>query len=114
MRVARLPSVARPYSATLMHYGEHVDADVEIQKRCEEYLGATAEALQERGLHVTWRILKGAVAQAFDQLVREIPHDVVVIATHGRSGISRWRLGSIAEAVVRSSGDPVLIVPPSE
>ena len=114
VRVMRLPSTARPYSATLLYYGEHVDVDVLIQKRCEEYLRATAETLQEKGLRVTWRVLKGAVARAIDQLAREIPHDIVIIATHGRSGIRRWRLGSVAEAVVRSSGDPVLIMPPSE
>lgn len=36
---------------------------------------------------------------------------MVVIATHGRSGLERWRLGSVTERVVRHSEVPVLVVP---
>lgn len=36
---------------------------------------------------------------------------MIVIATHGRTGISRWRLGSVAERVVRGATVPVLVVP---
>lgn len=36
---------------------------------------------------------------------------MIVMATHGRTGISRWRMGSVAERVVRASTVPVLVVP---
>lgn len=36
---------------------------------------------------------------------------MIVMATHGRTGITRWRLGSVAERVVRASTVPVLVVP---
>lgn len=36
---------------------------------------------------------------------------MVVMATHGRSGMERWRLGSVTERVVRHSEVPVLVVP---
>lgn len=36
---------------------------------------------------------------------------MIVLATHGRTGVSRWRLGSVAERVVRAASVPVLVVP---
>ena len=36
--------------------------------------------------------------------------DLIVIASHGRSGVSRWVMGSVAEKMVRSSSVPVLMV----
>lgn len=36
---------------------------------------------------------------------------MIVMASHGRSGISRWRLGSVAERVLRGSSVPVMVVP---
>ena len=39
---------------------------------------------------------------------------MIVMATHGRSGVSRWRMGSVAERVVRHSTVPVLVVPARE
>ena len=50
VRVAQLASVAMPYSATLMAYGEHVDVDLKVQEKCRDYLSVTAESLREEGL----------------------------------------------------------------
>ena len=36
------------------------------------------------------------------------------MTTHGRSGLTRWMMGSVAEALIRGSGDPVLVVRPKE
>lgn len=38
--------------------------------------------------------------------------DMIVMATHGRTGMKRWRLGSVAERVVRNATVPVMVVPP--
>jgi hypothetical protein len=46
------------------------------------------------------------------ELAQKGDQDMIVLTTHGRSGLSRWFLGSVTEAVVRASGDPVLIIPP--
>ena len=44
------------------------------------------------------------------QTAKEIHADLIVIGTHGRRGISRFLLGSVAEAIVRSAPCPVLTV----
>lgn len=38
--------------------------------------------------------------------------DTIVVGTHGRSGLERWMLGSVAERLLRASDRPVLVVPP--
>jgi len=55
-----------------------------------------------------------AVGQAADEILKFIDAngvDLVVMSTHGRSGVSRWFLGSVAEKVVRRSNSTVLLVP---
>jgi len=50
-------------------------------------------------------------ADAILSASKECSADLVVMASHGRTGMSRWMLGSVAEKIVRSSEVPVLIVP---
>ena len=42
-------------------------------------------------------------------MAHEHDYDIIAMATHGRSGISRWVLGSVTETLVRTSGNPVLV-----
>ncbi|MBS2028631.1 MAG: universal stress protein [Deltaproteobacteria bacterium] len=70
---------------------------------------ATEETrLRELGVEVKPHLLEGPTHAALIAASREA--DLVVIATHGRGGISRLALGSVAESVVRGSYAPVLTV----
>jgi len=40
----------------------------------------------------------------------KLPIDLIVMATHGRSGLSRWMCGSVADKVLRGANVPVLLV----
>ncbi len=51
------------------------------------------------------------VQRTIVDFIRKNPIDMVVIASHGRSGIARAFLGSVAEQVIRNSPKPVLVVP---
>lgn len=53
-----------------------------------------------------------SVHRAINSYVADHDVDVVVLGTHGRAGIDRWLLGSVAEKVVRTSNVPVMTVPP--
>lgn len=46
------------------------------------------------------------------QLATEVEANLIVLGTHGRHGIARWLLGSVAEGVLRQAPCPVLVVPP--
>jgi nucleotide-binding universal stress UspA family protein len=53
------------------------------------------------------------VADVILEYAKNNATDLIIMSTHGRSGITRWAMGSIADKVVRSSVFPVLLVAPS-
>ena len=59
-------------------------------------------------LQVHHRLEMGDVAQAILSVAKEIAADLIVLGTHGRTGLSRLLMGSVAEKVVRSASCPVL------
>ena len=85
-----------------------------MEKEAREYMETTAESISDDGVDVEWRVLVGHPTTTVLEQVRDIPHSIVALTTHGRSGFRRWLIGSLAETLVRSGGDPVLIVPPPE
>lgn len=56
----------------------------------------------------------GDAAEEIAQLASDLDADVVVVGTHGRRGIRRFMLGSVAETVVRLAPCPVLVVRPKQ
>lgn len=74
----------------------------------EAYLGDLAKSMTAEGLAVSTEIIDGIAARA---IVREAkPGDLIVMATHGRTGMKRWFIGSVAEEVLRHATVPVLLV----
>lgn len=72
------------------------------------YIKAMVTKLEGEGLTVSGEVLQGSIAAAIVDSAG--PQDVIVIASHGRSGVKRWFLGSVAEEVVRRAACPVLLV----
>jgi nucleotide-binding universal stress UspA family protein len=74
------------------------------------YLEAVAQRLRDDGLSVTVQLAatppSTAIVEASDQA------DLIIMTTHGRTGLGRWTLGSVADKVVRSSERPVLLLRP--
>lgn len=80
----------------------------------QEYLARLVAQLEER-FHVraTSELLQGAPAHAIRDDARSLDADLVVMTTHGRTGISRSWLGSTADAVMHGATTPVLMIRPS-
>src|SRR5262245_14422851 len=75
------------------------------------YLEKKAAELKRKEIgKVSFVAKEGLAADEIISFVRRLPNNLVAMASHGRSGVRRWALGSVAETVVRHSGDPVLIV----
>jgi nucleotide-binding universal stress UspA family protein len=73
-------------------------------------LQAVVDAGARAGVPVDTRIVTGI---PFDEIVRigkELPADLIIMGTHGRTGVSHLLLGSVAEKVVRRAPCPVLTV----
>ncbi len=83
----------------------------ELRKELAEAKRAgSARQLRKEGLEVGAELFRGKPSSVIADLARRTDHSMIVLAAHGRSRVSRMLLGSVAEAVVRESGDPVLIV----
>jgi nucleotide-binding universal stress UspA family protein len=79
------------------------------------YLDGLEKELYDLGVvSVTKRVVRGQVDDAIVNLARQMSGNLVVMTTHGRSGIGRWVLGSVADGVVRRSGNPVFVIRPVE
>jgi nucleotide-binding universal stress UspA family protein len=87
-------------------------AEEAAEDEITRYLQKTAAGLAGKGINVRWELVRGDPAGSrIADLAREFPHNVIALASHGRSGISRWVMGSVAEDLLRATGDPVLIIP---
>ena len=84
------------------------DLRAEMRSAATEALEAAAEPLRRAGLAVTHRVLDGPPAAILLDLAD--PGDLVVLTSHGRSGVGRWLLGSVAEKLVRQGRAPVVLV----
>lgn len=78
----------------------------------DDRLAERAEALTKDGIPTRWRRRIGVVHEAISATAREEAADYIVIGTHGRSGLERLMLGSIADRVIRTAPCPVVAVRP--
>ena len=105
-------------------YGTELDGSLspEVITRVESesraaartYLDRKAEQLKKSGVQADVNVMFGNVLEALTDYVEKNAVDLIVIATHGRSGISRWVWGSVADRILRSAKVPVLMIRPTE
>ena len=88
------------------------ELDEVYQEEAVNYLDKVAADLRNQGLVVSTVVLSGNPAEEILKYVRENGVDLIIMSTHGRSGVSRLFFGSVADKIVRHSEVPVLIKPP--
>ena len=76
----------------------------------EEYLRQWQRRLGERGVRATYQVRSGNVAEEIVRYATDTGVDLIVMCTHGRTGIRLWAYGSIAEKVLRAAPCSVLVV----
>ena len=82
----------------------------QIRSRTDGYLSHVRTGLRDAGYVATATTLPGAPAQAISDWVADDPDALVVMSTHGRGGIARWALGSVADKVLHLIPNPMLLV----
>lgn len=89
--------------------------DTEVRSALGRHLDTAAKSLAESdgAPRVATNLLTGEVVSSLLHHLRETAPDLVVMTTHGRSGASRFWLGSVADSLLRASPVPVMLVPPS-
>jgi nucleotide-binding universal stress UspA family protein len=67
-------------------------------------------AVRQAGLHAEVRVMAGDPGRGLCELATELASDLVIVGTHGRSGLARIALGSVAERVANDAPCPVMVV----
>lgn len=91
---------------------DEITAEVEAIREAEEYLKVIEERLKKKGLDVESHVRYGKGPEEIIDFCQEPDIDVVAMFTHGRTGVGRWLLGSVAEKVVRHCPVPTLLFRP--
>ena len=85
--------------------------DEKQKEAAQRYLTNLAEELKKRGFRVTAKLKAGSlVAADIIDFAKESRVDLIVMCTHGHSGITRWALGSVAHKVLTRAETPVLLI----
>ncbi len=76
------------------------------------YLNKLADRLKKDGVTATVETSRGDPAEEILKYAEVHAADLIIMSTHGRSGVSRWAFGSVADRVIGNSTIPVLIAVP--
>jgi nucleotide-binding universal stress UspA family protein len=91
------------------------DQIAQMTSAFKERLGLAEQAVKALGVaQVDSRLLQGIVPFEVGELARNEGMDLIVMGTHGRTGVKRALMGSVAERVLRTAPCPVLVVKGSE
>jgi len=104
------PEVAEP---TTINWGEFIQEDTIKSKRvAEEYLAGVEKRLKASHISVRSEVLGGKAGDEIADYANKHPFNLIVMATHGRSGLSRWVYGSVADNVLQGVCSPILLIRP--
>jgi len=90
------------------------DAQLEALREAEDYLKGVGEQLKREGLKISIHVRYGHDAGEILDHAKRKEIDLIAMSTHGRTGVGRWVLGSVAERIIRHSPKPVLLVRTTE
>jgi len=90
----------------------HIIAEREsaLKSLARDYLNQVVNRLKDNGTIFHMEVIVGRIAASLIDYAEQNDIDLILIATHGRSGVTRWVRGSIADKILRSSNIPVLMV----
>jgi len=103
----------RAASASVFPGADATEAQVQAVREVQTYLEALASGLSGHGLNIEVAVPYGDAAEVILLEIGLRSADVVVMCTHGHSGLGRWIYGSVAEQVLHRSPVPVLLVHPT-
>jgi nucleotide-binding universal stress UspA family protein len=81
-----------------------------VNRLLEDYINRTAKELVSQNIKAEPVISYGVAADKILDFTSELEADLIIMATHGRGGITRWWMGSVAEKVISEATAPVLLV----
>jgi len=106
------PLTKKPAPGAVSTQPASVDASnpQSIEQELIKYLQTVAKKLEPLACSVQVKVRFGRPANEILAFASEIEADLIIMSTHGRSGISRWVFGSVADRLLRGASCPVLLV----
>ena len=87
------------------------EAQVAVVREAEDYLAGVRTRVADGGVEdVETSVWYGPPAEAIVEAARYRAADLIVMSSHGRSGLGRLVLGSVAESVLRATRTPILLI----
>jgi nucleotide-binding universal stress UspA family protein len=83
-----------------------------FQAKTEAHLAKVADRLKKSGINVSTVTVEGKPSDEILDYADKNQVDLIIMSTHGSSGLTRWAFGSVADKVIRHSMMPVLVVAP--
>jgi nucleotide-binding universal stress UspA family protein len=110
-----LRAYSNPYGAFALGAGPYAVNLEEwmagVREETRGYLEAKMTALNQQGVEeISYLLQEGNAAEEIVATAEETPESLIVMSSHGRTGVKRWVLGSVAETVVRHADRPVLVL----
>ena len=84
--------------------------DEQRKKTAAAYLEKIVQTTALEGAVLSYEVLEGKVAETLAQWAEQNGVDLIIIASHGRSGVGRWVMGSVADRLLRSICVPVIMI----
>jgi len=106
--------VIEPWSTQV--YGIPESSQIETQQKAKDeakkHIAEIANNLKKDGITASLEVIEGQPDEVIMNYATKNGIDLIIMSTHGWSGITRWALGGIADRIVRHSPVPVLIASP--
>jgi nucleotide-binding universal stress UspA family protein len=84
-----------------------------MEKQATKYMDKIVKKFESKGVKVTQEVLLGNPAEEIIIYAELKKCDLIIMASHGRGGASRWLHGSVADKVFRAAGVPIMMIPAS-
>lgn len=82
----------------------------ERRQEAEQAVAATVERLKVMGILAEGKVVEGCPDEAIVKAAEDVGADLIAMGSHGRTGLGKVLLGSVAERVIGSADRPVLVV----
>ncbi|MBL0701067.1 MAG: universal stress protein [Desulfosarcina sp.] len=106
--------VLRPVEEVIKIDEQHaiyVDQQIEFKtRRAKKYLKAIRNHAEKRSFKINIVVEMGDAAEIIINFARKNSIDLIVMSTHGRSGLKRWVYGSVAGKILSGAYNPVLLI----
>lgn len=90
-------------------YGDAPDLVEELTRKAKVFADAAVQVVQGKGLKATPHVVEGAPYEVIPELAKTLGAEVIVVGSHGRTGMGRLLMGSVAEKIIGFASCPVLV-----